>query len=82
VAEAVALLEQVVKIYETTQPETHLDRLASQHELARAYQVNGQVAEAVALLEQVVKIKRLKLPLSYPSRVVSENALFYFLQLF
>ena len=35
--EAVALLEQVVKISETTQPKTHPDRLASQHVLAGAY---------------------------------------------
>jgi tetratricopeptide (TPR) repeat protein len=79
--EAVALLEQVVKIRETTLAETHPDRLASQHALAMAYEADGQVVEAVALLEQVVKIKRLKLPTSHPSRVVSENALSYFLQL-
>ena len=79
--DTVALLEQVAKIKETTLPETHPSRLASQHALAGAYQANGQVVEAVPLLEQVVKIKRLKLPTSHPSRVVSENTLSYCLQL-
>jgi hypothetical protein len=80
--EAVALLKQVVKIEETTLPETHPDRLASQYALAIAYEANGQVVEAVALLAQVVEIKQLKLPMSHPSRVVrlSENALSYILQ--
>ena len=53
--EAVAMLEHVVKIRESTLAEAHPYRLASQHALALAYQANGQVKEAVALLEQVVK---------------------------
>jgi hypothetical protein len=32
--------------------------LPSQHELARAYQANGQVKEVVVLFEQVVTIRR------------------------
>ncbi|KFY66945.1 hypothetical protein V496_01838, partial [Pseudogymnoascus sp. VKM F-4515 (FW-2607)] len=40
---AVELLEQVVKIRETTLAETHPDQLASQHALAGAYEANGQV---------------------------------------
>jgi hypothetical protein len=50
----VQLLEQVVKIRDTTLAEDHPHRLASQHELGRAYQANGQVKGAV---EQAVKIK-------------------------
>ncbi|KAH9216666.1 P-loop containing nucleoside triphosphate hydrolase protein [Leptodontidium sp. 2 PMI_412] len=48
---AVALLEQVVQIQATTLAETHPAWLASQHELARAYQANRQFGEAIALLE-------------------------------
>ncbi|KAH6694361.1 P-loop containing nucleoside triphosphate hydrolase protein [Leptodontidium sp. MPI-SDFR-AT-0119] len=73
--EAVALLEQVVKICETTQPETHPDRLTSQHELAIAYQANGQVVKAVALLEQVVKIRETTQPETHPNRLNSQHEL-------
>jgi hypothetical protein len=78
--ETVPLLEQVVKIRETTQAEDHPSRLASQHALAVAYEANGQVKEAVALLELVVKLKRLRFHQDHPSRIVSEEALFYVLQ--
>ncbi|KAM0145413.1 hypothetical protein ACHAPG_011617, partial [Botrytis cinerea] len=66
IKEAVALLEQVVKIEEITLAEDHPDRLASQHELARTYQANGQIKEAVALLEQVVKIEETTLAEDHP----------------
>ena len=48
-----SLLEPLVKIQEHLLAENHLDRLASQRELARIYQANGQVKEAMFLLEQV-----------------------------
>ncbi|KAG4440379.1 hypothetical protein IFR05_004119 [Cadophora sp. M221] len=73
--EAVALLEQVVRIRETMLAETHPDRLASQHELARAYQANGQVGEAVALLEQVVRIRETTLAETHPARLASQHEL-------
>ena len=73
--EAVALLEQVVKIRETTLAETHPDRLASQHALAGAYEANGQVVEAVALLEQVVKIQETTLAETHPDRLASQHEL-------
>ncbi len=50
---AVKLFKQVVAIQATTLAETHPDRLASQHNLAGAYQANGQVTEAVELLERL-----------------------------
>lgn len=50
IKETVALLKQIIEIRATTLTETHPDRLHSQHELARAYEANGQVEEAVALL--------------------------------
>ena len=73
--EAVSLLEQVVKIREQTLAEDHPDRLASQHELAGAYEANGQVKEAVSLLEQVVKIEEQTLAEDHPSRLASQNVL-------
>jgi tetratricopeptide (TPR) repeat protein len=73
--EAVALLEHVVKLEETTLAETHPDRLASQHALAGAYDANGQTKEAVALLEHVVKLEETTLAETHPSRLASQHAL-------
>jgi hypothetical protein len=53
---AVALLEHVVKVEETTLAETYPDRLASQHALVGAYDANGQTEDAVALLEHVIAV--------------------------
>jgi hypothetical protein len=71
----VLLLEQVVKIEEQTLTEDYPSRLASQHELAGAYQANGQVKKAVLLLEQVVKIEDQTLTEDYPSRLAPQHAL-------
>ncbi|KAF1951354.1 hypothetical protein CC80DRAFT_210229 [Byssothecium circinans] len=76
--ETVELLEHVVEIRETTLDERHPDRLASQHQLASAYQANGQTTKAVELLEHVVKIKRATMTATHPSRLVSERALSYY----
>ncbi|KAF7502469.1 hypothetical protein GJ744_005684 [Endocarpon pusillum] len=75
VKEAVSLLEQMIKIEEQTLAEDHPDRLASQHELARAYKANGQVKEAVSLLEQVVKIREQTLAEDHPDRLASQHEL-------
>ena len=72
---AISLLGQVVQIREQTLAEDHPDRLASQHELAGAYQANGQVKEAVSLLEQVVQIKEQTLAEDHPSRLASQHEL-------
>ncbi|KAF2803835.1 uncharacterized protein BDZ99DRAFT_546416 [Mytilinidion resinicola] len=71
---AVKLLEQIVKIEETL-AEDHPDRLASQHELARAYEANGQISEAVKLLEHVIKIEGTSLAEDHPSRLASQQVL-------
>ena len=73
--QAVELLEHVVKIREATLAETHPDRLASQHELARAYQANGQIEQAVELLEHVVKIHEATLAETHPGRLASQHVL-------
>jgi tetratricopeptide (TPR) repeat protein len=75
IKEAVALLEQVVKIDEITLVEDHPDRLASQHALAIAYQANGQIKKAVTLLEQVIEIKKITLAKDHPSRLASQHVL-------
>ena len=54
--------------------EDYPDRPASQHELASAYEANGQIKEAVELLEHVVKVKE-KLAEDHPSRLVSQDLL-------
>jgi tetratricopeptide (TPR) repeat protein len=55
--------------------EDHPDRLASQHALAGAYRVNGQVKEAVTLLQHVVKVKADVLAEDHPDRLVSQHEL-------
>jgi tetratricopeptide (TPR) repeat protein len=55
--------------------EDHLNRLASQHVLAIAYQANGQVKEAVKLLERVVAIQAEVLAEDHPSRLASQHEL-------
>jgi tetratricopeptide (TPR) repeat protein len=72
---AVVLLKQVVKIRETTLAEDHPDRLASQNELAIAYEADGQIKEAVALLEHVVKIEETMLAEDHPDRLISQHIL-------
>jgi tetratricopeptide (TPR) repeat protein len=55
-------------------PESHPDRLHSQHALAIAYQAHGQVKEAVQLLEQVVAMNN-QLEEDYPDRLASQHSL-------
>ncbi|TVY51960.1 hypothetical protein LSUE1_G010381, partial [Lachnellula suecica] len=77
---AVNLFEQVVEIEATTLAETHPHRLASQHNLASAYQANGQVTQAIELLEQVVEIQATTLAETHPARLASQHALAFLLQ--
>ncbi len=72
---AVQLLEQIVKIRETTLDEDHPSRLASQHVLAVSYQENGQTRQAVQLLEKVVNIEKTTLDEDHPSRQASQHVL-------
>lgn len=53
----------------------HPNRLASQYELAIAYEANGQVKEAVKLLEHVVAIEGTILAEDYPDRLASQQRL-------
>lgn len=49
--------------------------LASQHELARAYQADGQVKKAVELLDHRVAVHRRVLRVDHPFRLISERNL-------
>jgi tetratricopeptide (TPR) repeat protein len=73
--EAVKVLERMGHLEELKLAEDHPDQLASQHELAIAYDANGQVKEAVQLLEHVVKVKNTTLAEDHPSRLASQHAL-------
>ena len=75
VKDAVRLLEQVVAIRERVLAEDHPHRLASQHNLAKAYQTNGQVKDAVRLLEHVVAIHKRVLAEDHPDRLASQHNL-------
>jgi tetratricopeptide (TPR) repeat protein len=55
--------------------EDHPDRLVSQHNLARAYQANGQVKDAVRLLEHVVAIQKRVLAENHPDRLSTQHNL-------
>ena len=68
VKEAVQLLEYVVKIREQILAEDHPHRLASRHELARAYHANGEANMALMLIEHVVEIKQRSMREDHPSR--------------
>ena len=73
VKEAMEMLERVVKVREKL-AEDHPDRLASQHELASAYQADGQVGRAIGLLEHVVKGEE-KLAEDHPDWLASQHEL-------
>jgi hypothetical protein len=51
------------------------DRLSSQHALAQAYEVDGQVQKAVALLEHVVEVEEKTLAPEHPSQLASQHVL-------
>ena len=72
--EAVNVFRNIVECRSRTSAEDNSSRLASQHELAGAYEANGQVDEAVELLEHVVKLEE-KLAEDHPSRLASQHAL-------
>jgi hypothetical protein len=73
-SEAVVWLKRSSGWRERDLVEDDLDRLLSQHQLAVAYEANGQVKEAVALLEHVVKVRE-KLAEDHPGRLASQHAL-------
>lgn len=73
VSKAVEMLEHAVEVRKSLEAD-HPDRLASQHELAIAYDAIERISEEVKLLEDVVKMRE-TLPGNHPSRVISQYAL-------
>ncbi|RKL11819.1 hypothetical protein BFJ71_g300 [Fusarium oxysporum] len=55
--QAAHILKSVVEVQGTTLAENNPYQLASQHELALAYESNGQIKQAIELLEHVVAIR-------------------------
>lgn len=52
---AIEVFEHVVKLYEKL-PQTDSNRLASQHELARAWWLGQRIPAALCMIEHVVKV--------------------------
>ncbi|KAL8924084.1 MAG: hypothetical protein Q9208_004221 [Pyrenodesmia sp. 3 TL-2023] len=75
VGEAVVWLSECFLWRQGRYPEDDPERLASQHELARAYLVDGRVKEAVGLLEQVVVIWEKLLDEDNPDRLAAQHLL-------
>ena len=75
IREAVAWLEESYQWRENNLSEEHPDRLASQHELARAYLADGQVKKAIELLEHVVMVRARVLTEEHPHRLLSQHVL-------
>ena len=73
--EARGLLEDVQQMYQKLLPPTHPSRLASQHELARAYLNSNQVDKAIEIFEEVVQIQEKTLPSTHPDRLLSQQEL-------
>ena len=73
--EAVTLFGDMCAWNEGQYDEEHPDRLASQHELVRAYQSNGQIKQAVELLEHVVAVRERTQDEEHPDRLVSQHVL-------
>jgi tetratricopeptide (TPR) repeat protein len=74
IREAVRWLEESCRWREGLD-EDNSDLLLSQHVLAGAYRVDGQVQKAVQLLEHVVAVQEKVLAEEHPSQLVSQHAL-------
>ncbi|KAI0102805.1 TPR-like protein [Nemania sp. FL0031] len=77
VGKAIAILERIVAIEQRTMAEEDHDRLASEHELARAYLNNNnpQVGKAIAILECIVAIEQRTLAEEDQNRLASKHEL-------
>ncbi|KAK2608974.1 hypothetical protein QQS21_002454 [Conoideocrella luteorostrata] len=75
IREQIDVLRLVTAVHGKSLGEDHPDRLASQHELAGAYEANGQIEQAVQLLEHVVAIRGKSLAEDHPDRLASQHGL-------
>jgi tetratricopeptide (TPR) repeat protein len=74
IPDAVKWLEESYK-HRAKLNEEDLDRLYSQHELARAYVIDGQDKKAVELLEHVVAVQEKVLAEDHPNQLASQHEL-------
>lgn len=72
--EAIDNFKEVVEGRSRAMDENHPDRLASQRELAIAYQRNGQIGQAMTLLKHIIKVEE-KLAEDHPKRLTSQYEL-------
>jgi tetratricopeptide (TPR) repeat protein len=75
IGESIKWIEKSYRWRKENLTEEHSDRLASQHDLARAYLADGQIAKAVALLEHVVEVRDRIFVEEHPSRLNSQHVL-------
>jgi tetratricopeptide (TPR) repeat protein len=75
VEEAITLFEEVVEVQKVTLKLEHPHRLASLHELARAYFKIGRVEEEISLFEEVAHFDQMMLKPEDPNRQWLENLL-------
>lgn len=74
VEKAIHLLEKCVSIHQQLPPQDE-SRLASKHELGRAYSKSGRFLEAIKVLEDVAKIRGEVLDQNHPDRLASQHEL-------
>ncbi|RDW57476.1 hypothetical protein BP6252_13736 [Coleophoma cylindrospora] len=72
---SIETLEKVFNLRDADLDPEHPDRLASQHELARAYMGVGKHQKAVEILEEVVTIIERVLDPEHPSRLACQHEL-------
>ena len=75
VTEAVRWLQKGCTWFEMSLADKEPSRLASQHELAGAYEANRQIDKAVKLLEHVVTTREKRLKDDHPDRLASQHEL-------
>lgn len=73
--QSAVMLEKIVQLDREMLDPAHRGRLASQHELARAYMGIRQYEKAVELLQEVVQIRQTTLEPTHPYRLGSESLL-------
>lgn len=72
---AIELLEDLLDVQSRVWGDYHPHTLSSQHSLALAYQVNGQLEKAAALLEEVIKVQAKTLGKDNPGTISSQRIL-------
>jgi len=72
---AIEVFERVAEVREITLDEKHPDRLATQHELGRAYLADGQTKKAIEVFEKVAEVDGITLDEKHPDRLTTQHEL-------